>query len=217
MCDSVSRAVGETLHSTTGHLLSPGEDSLTKGDEVLRHIAAWTSELQDALELLEASAFSPELRYSTEDMMERAGKQGFEGLLLEDASGPAAIMLVYRLESGEGLYLDTLAVRDRGRGTGTRLLSFLIHRCRSAGITEIRLDTEVGPPPATADKAAGQDLPVYYKRFGFEEVPLGSGAPALDSRETAPASQNAAPPDAAAPPDTAGLISGNLTMRLRLR
>ncbi|TVR91965.1 MAG: GNAT family N-acetyltransferase [Spirochaetaceae bacterium] len=217
---------GGCIMSEAGHILGPGEDSPANGDEIVRHIAAWTSELQNALELVEAAAFSPELRYSIEDMRERAGRQGFEGMLLEDASGPAAIMLVYRLESEGGLYLDTLAVRDRGRGTGTRLLTFLIHRCRSAGIAEIRLDTEMGPPPATAGRPAGQDLPAYYKRFGFEEVPLGSGDAGLELpgtaelayQEAAPVSRKAAPVSRkAAPPDVAETVPGNLAMRLRLR
>lgn len=175
--------------SVIGHILVPREDTPAEGDETIHHFAGWTRKLQNALESIEADAFVPELRYSAEELMDRAGNAGFEGLLLEDLSGPSAIMLVYLIERGDQLYLDTLAVRDRGRGTGTRLLRFLIHRCEHAGITEIRLDTEAGVRSMKGDRSAPHDLSAYYRRFGFEELP---------------------------PADAVETVPGNVAMRLRL-
>lgn len=142
----------------------------------------WNRDLQRALESIEEGAFPPELRYSYEEMRGRAGRPGFEGVLLFGPGGGAtaeekpeprdpatprgatAIMFVYRLDTAV-IYLDTLAVRHRGRGLGSAFLRFLIRRCTAAippdQVREIRLDTE---------RATASPLIEYYRRFGFRVI-----------------------------------------------
>lgn len=159
----------------------------------VQHFATWTEDLQRALETVEQQSFSPELRYTCDDMAARAKKPGFEGLLLTDPNGPLAIMLVNRIElpvaqSGgspamDALYLDTLAVRDRGRGIGTYLLTCLIQRCTAAGLPAIQLDTDDG-----GDGGDGGDgLPEYYRRFGFQVLgvdPVSGNVTMIRYRDT---------------------------------
>lgn len=139
--------------------------SISPPTEITR-FTSWNRDLQHALASIEEGAFSADLRYSYTEMLERAARPGFEGILLSSGPGEsgstAAIMIVYRLDPACILYLDTIAVRDPGHGVGTALLQFLIRRCTGANdngvVSEIRLDTEGG---------AGSSLPAYYERFGF--------------------------------------------------
>lgn len=157
---------GTLLYPVGGPGTPPDADLRTAWpNKTFRHITAWSRDLQQALETIEQCAFSPDLRYTFDEMVERAARPGFEGLLVSDGEGPAAIVLVYQLDDDASdsrgtLYLDTLAVRDRGRGMGTRLLTFLIRRSTDAGLSRIVLDTE----------GAASELPGYYRRFGFRPV-----------------------------------------------
>ena len=175
--------------------------------ETVRHFSEWNRELHAALEVIESVAFVSELRYTLEEMTQRAGKGGFEGVLVSDARGPAAIMIFYPLEDHLNeenyIYLDTLAVRERGRGTGSRLLRYLIDRFRAEGFSGIELDTEA------ANDETGQDLPAIYRRFGFVQV-TSATRPALTKipdnltmrltfKNGAGARQHIVPPD---PPET---------------
>ncbi|TVR74404.1 MAG: GNAT family N-acetyltransferase [Spirochaetaceae bacterium] len=190
--------------------MNPPRELLQPDEEIFREMATiltparpaftrftwWDRELQSVLESIEESAFPPALRYSYEEMLERAGRPGFEGILVSDPGGatpPAAIMIVYR-PGATTVYLDTLAVRSRGRGIGSALLRFLIRRCAGvpgaaevagareapgvrgatgapgaappAKIREIRLDAEGGD----SEGGGGAPLPAYYQRFGFRVV-----------------------------------------------
>ena len=130
--------------------------------EILR-FSRWNGELQKALQCIEEKAFPPDQRYSREEMVERAARPGFEGILVLERTGQEAIaiMIVYRPETGS-IYLDTLAVCRQGHGIGSALLRFLIRRCEASagrnGIREIRLDTE---------GCTESPLRAYYQRFGF--------------------------------------------------
>lgn len=148
-----------------GQLLElPGRSFAAVG-LVTRHATHWSSRLQRDLEAIEREAFPQQLRYSVQEMYKRAGERGFEALLLYEPSeseSPEAVMIVGRTTEAT-VYLDTLAVRRRGAGTGSALLAFLIRRCRGEEVRAIELDTEL-----TEGDAAR--LIGFYRRFGFTEA-----------------------------------------------
>lgn len=75
------------------------------------------------------------------------------------------VLLGYSFEASERrvFYLDTIAVRRRGLGLGTRLLCSLIEWSMMSGFESLLLDTE------DADEN-GFRLADFYGRFGFTRV-----------------------------------------------
>ncbi len=109
---------------------------------------------------VEKTAFRAELRYTRKELRERSLKPSFETLIVFTGHRPSAVMLVYQGGGEKVLYLDTLAVRNPGKGTGGRLLRAFLEEARSDGYRGIELDTE-------NINDQGIRLVDWYCRFGF--------------------------------------------------
>ena len=109
---------------------------------------------------VEKTAFRAELRYTRKELRERSLKPGFETLIFFAGHRPSAVMLVYQGGGEKVLYLDTLAVRNPGKGTGGGLLRAFLEEARSEGYRGIELDTE-------NINDQGIRLVDWYRRFGF--------------------------------------------------
>lgn len=76
------------------------------------------------------------------------------------AEGYAVVTWGYSLESGgrEAL-IDEIYLRERGTGSGSRLMSHILEDCRRRGIVRIFLETE----------SHNVRVREFYRRAGFEE------------------------------------------------
>ncbi len=84
--------------------------------------------------------------------------------ILKDDS-PEGLVLGYRLDDSpeDIFYLDTIAVRQKGRGIGKIILGALIDWARKMAYTMIQLDTE-------EENEVGLRLTYYYQQLGFRII-----------------------------------------------
>ncbi|MFX1562670.1 MAG: GNAT family N-acetyltransferase [Promethearchaeota archaeon] len=116
-------------------------------------------------QILEEEDFRFELRYTRDEIIQR---QSFPDVLfffvMKDEI-PEILVLGYRLTDSEipTFYLDTLAVRQRGRGIGHIIMEFLIKRARKMNYEAIILDTE---------EKDEKNIPLqhFYQVHGFETI-----------------------------------------------
>lgn len=116
-------------------------------------------------QILEEEDFRFELRYTRDEIIQR---QSFPDVLfffvIKDEI-PEILVLGYRLTDSERstFYLDTLAVRQRGRGIGHIIMKFLIKRAREKKYQVIILDTE---------EKDEKNIPLqhFYEVHGFETI-----------------------------------------------
>ena len=126
---------------------------------------AWSEELATWFRDIEVEAFRPELRYGPEDIQERLEQSGLLLLFILFNGKPEAIALGYHLEDAEveTFYIDTVAVKHRGRGTGRALFAWLAKWAKKMGYGRLALDTEL-------ENESGFPLRDFYVRLGFREV-----------------------------------------------
>ncbi len=125
---------------------------------------AWSPQTSSWFRNVEQSAFRPDLRYSEEEILERLEMDGVLLVFVLTASIPEAFVLGYHLDepSVETFYLDTIAVRQRGRGVGPALVSWLGKWAKKNGYQRIALDTEL-------ENEVGLRLRDFYLKMGFKQ------------------------------------------------
>ncbi len=115
--------------------------------------------------ILEEEDFRYELRYTQDEITQRLTYPDVLFFFILRGDTPEILVLGYRLHDCEKptFYLDTLAVRQRGRGIGHVVMSFVINRARSKQYHAILLDTE-------EKDEKGIPLQRFYQKHGFETV-----------------------------------------------
>lgn len=108
---------------------------------------------------LEKKAFRDELRYSLEELTERINKNNLLFILLFSNEEAKAMVLGYE-QNPINYYLDSLAVKDEGKGLGTLLLNSLISWIKVQNYRKIVLDTE-------HQNERGLPLVRFYQKNGF--------------------------------------------------
>lgn len=123
-------------------------------------LTKWNRDAHHRFERIEQRTFEKGLRYTYQEMCDRASRPGFQAMFVSDDSGASAVLVIYELDPQDQLYLDTLAVSSRGSGLGSLLLRRLIDWAHER-YRVIVLDTEETNP-------FGQKLVQWYARFGFD-------------------------------------------------
>ncbi|NHI89584.1 MAG: GNAT family N-acetyltransferase [Candidatus Thorarchaeota archaeon] len=133
------------------------------GDEV--HIVipdSWSNQYEQWFKDIEMQSFRETLRYTTEELQTRMKKKQVLLLFILVGANPEGMILGYALEESQGttFYLDTFAVKTRGKGIGKIMLSSIIKWATQNEFSAIVLDTE-------AENEIGIPLQQFYENMGF--------------------------------------------------
>ncbi|RDE13837.1 MAG: hypothetical protein C4K49_08120 [Candidatus Thorarchaeota archaeon] len=111
---------------------------------------------------IEATAFREELRYSAEEILERVEKPDLLLFFVTTGQEALAFILGYRLETEwePTFYIDTIAVRQQGRGVGSLIMNAVMAWARVKKYRAIVLDTE-------EKNEKGLPLRRFYEKLGF--------------------------------------------------
>lgn len=139
--------------------------SIASEEVALLFPESWSEKFADWFRGIELEAFRPDLRYSEDDFLERLEQSGLLLLFILLKGAPEACVLGYHLDDAdiETFYLDTIAVRHRGKGYGKVLLKWLRAWAKKMGYGRIALDTEL-------ESESGFPLRDFYAKLGFREL-----------------------------------------------
>jgi len=123
---------------------------------------SWSDLYENWFKEIEAGSFRESLRYNTEEIKTRLTGKNVLILFMVVNERPEVVILGYsaKRERGDIFYLDTFAVRTKGKGIGRIVLSSIIQWAKLNGYYAIELDTE-------AENEEGVPLQRFYERFGF--------------------------------------------------
>ncbi|MFW9976226.1 MAG: GNAT family N-acetyltransferase [Candidatus Thorarchaeota archaeon] len=122
----------------------------------------WSDHFENWFKEIEAESFRESLRYNTEELKIRLNEEDLLLLFIVVNGDPEGVILGYRVtrEQGATFYLDTFAVKTKGKGIGRIILSTIIKWATLNGFQAIELDTE-------AENELGIPLQHFYETFGF--------------------------------------------------
>ena len=123
----------------------------------------WNTQCFSWFHIIEEEDFRWELRYSFEEISRILGKPDLVFWFITNDDDPQILLLGYSLPSEpvKSFYLDTLAVRRRGKGIGHIVMNFLIRWARTKRYEAIILDTEL-------KDEKGIPLQQFYEKHGFK-------------------------------------------------
>ncbi|KXH70310.1 MAG: hypothetical protein AM326_04415 [Candidatus Thorarchaeota archaeon SMTZ-45] len=134
------------------------------GDD-LRVVMAksWSDQYERLFKDIEAHSFRESLRYSTEELQTRMTEENVLLLFIILNKRSEGVILGYPVKRKEGstFYLDTFAIRTRGKGIGRIVLNSIIQWAKLNRYDAIELDTE-------AENEVGIPLQRFYETFGFK-------------------------------------------------
>lgn len=125
----------------------------------------WSEQYLSWYKEIEQTSFRTALTYSQEEIEERLRKEEVVMMFILLNDNPEGLVLGYRLEdsSDDVFYLDTIAVRQKGRGIGKIILRVLFEWARKMGYKRIQLDTE-------EENETGIRLSYFYQQLGFKVI-----------------------------------------------
>jgi GNAT superfamily N-acetyltransferase len=123
---------------------------------------SWSNQYENWFKDIEAVSFRESLRYNTEELDTRLNEKNALILFIVVNEQPEGVILGYPVqrEQKKIFYLDTFAVRTRGKGIGRIVLSFIIQWAKWYRYYAIELDTE-------AENEAGILLQRFYESLDF--------------------------------------------------
>ncbi|MCW4015887.1 MAG: GNAT family N-acetyltransferase [Candidatus Bathyarchaeota archaeon] len=135
-----------------------GKLELVFPTELNKHYFSWFHSVENL-------GFRRELHYSFEELQKTLEKQEIVFWFLTVDSEPQIILFGYSIpdEPKKSFYLDTFAVRPRGKGIGNIVIEFLIRWAKTKHYNAIVLDTEL-------KDEKGIPLQQFYANHGFETV-----------------------------------------------
>ena len=125
----------------------------------------WSQKYLSWYREIEQSAFRLSLRYSSEEIDERLENEAVLMMFILNGNTPEGLVLGYRLDdtTDDIFYLDTIAVKQKGRGLGKNILKVLFDWARKMGFSSIQLDTEY-------ENETGVQLSNFYQKLGFNVI-----------------------------------------------
>jgi ribosomal protein S18 acetylase RimI-like enzyme len=126
--------------------------------ELNRHYFSWFHGMEEA-------GFRRELQYSFEEFTKSLENPGLVFWFITADGEPQILVLGYSTldEQKKSFYLDTFAVKPRGKGIGNVVIEFLIRWAQTKRYHSIVLDTEEWDEK-------GIPLQRFYAKHGFETV-----------------------------------------------
>jgi GNAT superfamily N-acetyltransferase len=122
----------------------------------------WDKTCHAWFEAIEEATFREELRYTPEEVFDRIDKPDLLLFFVVSGEEPYAVLLGHTME-GEWertLYVDTIAVREQGKGIGRAIMNAIIDWARLKKYRAIVLDTE-------EQNEKGLPLRRFYEKLGF--------------------------------------------------
>ncbi|TFG29616.1 GNAT family N-acetyltransferase [Candidatus Thorarchaeota archaeon] len=125
----------------------------------------WSERYLSWYKEIEMNAFRPALTYSREEIEERLEKESVLMMFILNAGVPEGLVLGYRLEASTDdiFYLDTIAVKQKGRGIGKAILNVMFEWAKKMGFSSVQLDTE-------QENEIGILLCNFYQKLGFKII-----------------------------------------------
>jgi GNAT superfamily N-acetyltransferase len=126
--------------------------------ELNRHYFSWFHGMEEA-------GFRRELQYSFEELLKIFENPELVFWFITADGEPQILVLGYSTldEQKKSFYLDTFAVKPRGKGIGNVVIEFLIRWAKTKHYHSIGLDTE-------DRNEKGIPLQQFYAKHGFETV-----------------------------------------------
>ena len=125
--------------------------------ELNTHYFSWFHSIEDA-------GFRRELQYSFEQLTEMLEHPELVFWFITVDGEPPILLFGYSIpDEQKSFYLDTFAVRPRGKGIGNVVMEFLIRWAKTRNYHSIVLDTEY-------KDEKGILLQQFYAKHGFETV-----------------------------------------------
>lgn len=135
------------------------------GDDIrLVFPESWSDECTIWFREVEQNAFRPQLQCSEADIQERLQMEGVLALFMFVDTSPEGVILGYHLDDApvETFYLDTIAVKQKGKGIGPILIRWLVKWAKKNGYEQVALDTEL-------ENERGIHLRDFYLKLGFKQ------------------------------------------------
>lgn len=122
----------------------------------------WSVQYLEWFREIERSSFRDSLTYSEEEILERLVKDDVLLMFVTVNNHPEGLLLGHTLRgvTNEIFYLDTVAVKQKGRGIGPIIISVLIKWAKKMGYLKMQLDTEL-------EDEKGIRLTAFYENLGF--------------------------------------------------
>jgi GNAT superfamily N-acetyltransferase len=127
----------------------------------------WSEKYLSWFREIERSSFRPSLAYSEEEIMERLAEEDVLMMFITVDDCPEGLLLGYTYVDMpvETFYLDTIAVKQKGKGVGRIISMVLIKWAKKMGYKRMQLDTEY-------ENEKGIPLNLFYESLGFKVVDI---------------------------------------------
>ena len=137
----------------------------------------WNKHYFDWFHSMEKTGFRQELHYSFEELTKILENPELVFWFITKDGEPQILLLGYSLPDkyAETFYLDTFAVKPRGKGIGSIVIDFLIHWAKIKLYKSIVLDTELRDEK-------GFSLKQFYTKHGFKTVSISEKGDAIMKR-----------------------------------
>lgn len=124
----------------------------------------WNKHYFSLFHRMEETGFRQELQYSFEDIARNLEKPELIFWFITADGEPQILLFGYSApDATNSFYLDTFAVKRRGKGIGNLVMRFLIRWAHAKQFQMIVLDTELR-------NEKGIPLQQFYEKHGFETV-----------------------------------------------
>ena len=135
-----------------------GKLELVFPNELNKHYFSWFHKIED-------TGFRRELQYTFEELKKALIKSELVLWFLTMDGKPQIIVFGYSIpdESKKSFYLDTFAVKPKGKGIGNIVINFLIRWAQTKKYYSIVLDTEL-------KNEKGIPLQQFYAQYGFKTI-----------------------------------------------
>ena len=116
---------------------------------------------------MEKYGFRRELQYNFKETQKNLENPDLVFLFITKDDEPQIVILGYSILDNQkkSFYLDTFAVKPRGKGIGNIVIQFLIRWAKTKNYNSINLDTEV-------QDEKGFPLKEFYSKLGFETISI---------------------------------------------
>ncbi|MBL7167081.1 GNAT family N-acetyltransferase [Candidatus Bathyarchaeota archaeon] len=136
-------------------------DTLGRECRICIHVHM-SGELTQVVDRIDHEKFRPELQYTLEELMAKAGNGGFVLFMLTCDDEPTAFLYGYTDEGdGSRFFLDSVATLIEGKGIGSILVTLALVYCHDIGYRSVELYTE------EVDER-GRHLVKFYEDMGFD-------------------------------------------------
>jgi ribosomal protein S18 acetylase RimI-like enzyme len=136
-----------------------------EGELKLVFPSEWNDDCFSLFHSMEKSGFRRELHYSFDELLKNLENPELVFWFITEDNEPQIVVLGYsQLEKPtKSFYLDTFAVKPRGKGIGIVVMQFLVQWTKTKQYHSIVLDTE-------QKDEKGIPLQQFYTKLGFETV-----------------------------------------------